>query len=132
MRQLWENESKNDNDEKIVFSDDEYVPPDEENISSDKDTVQCTSRKTIYEPMLRHIKNCTEEAHRQLGKKECSTTLDEQDDLYQFCMLEYGAINLELDSLFSVVWYSPFFYDTMARYRFRKLMKFLRFDKKTS
>ncbi|GFX20164.1 hypothetical protein TNCV_1437241 [Trichonephila clavipes] len=33
MRQLPENESEKDNDEEIVFSDDEYVPPDEENIS---------------------------------------------------------------------------------------------------
>ncbi|GFX89802.1 hypothetical protein TNCV_2246021 [Trichonephila clavipes] len=33
MQQLSENESENDNDEEIVFSDDEYVPPDEENIS---------------------------------------------------------------------------------------------------
>ncbi|PRD32253.1 UNVERIFIED_CONTAM: hypothetical protein NCL1_21062 [Trichonephila clavipes] len=39
MRQLSENESENDNDEKIVFSDDEYLPPNEENISSDEDTV---------------------------------------------------------------------------------------------
>ncbi|GFX59399.1 hypothetical protein TNCV_4793351 [Trichonephila clavipes] len=29
MRQLSENESENDNDEEIVFRDDENVPPDE-------------------------------------------------------------------------------------------------------
>ncbi|GFW28502.1 retrovirus-related Pol polyprotein from transposon opus [Trichonephila clavipes] len=39
MRQLSENESENDNDEEIVFSDDEYLPPDEENISLNEDTV---------------------------------------------------------------------------------------------
>ncbi|GFX25057.1 hypothetical protein TNCV_4260241 [Trichonephila clavipes] len=34
----------------------------------------------IDEPMLRHINNCTEEeAHRQLGENEWSTTLDEPD-----------------------------------------------------
>ncbi|GFY35849.1 hypothetical protein TNCV_4842251 [Trichonephila clavipes] len=49
-QQLSENESENGNDEEIVFSNDEYVPPDEENISSDEDTVskfpvRCTSRK---------------------------------------------------------------------------------------
>ncbi|GFW58816.1 hypothetical protein TNCV_4046551 [Trichonephila clavipes] len=51
MQQFFENESENDNDEEIVFSDDEYVPPDEENIFSNEDTVsnfpvQCTITKT--------------------------------------------------------------------------------------
>ncbi|GFW00912.1 uncharacterized protein TNCV_1761501 [Trichonephila clavipes] len=51
MRQLSEIESENDNDEEIIFSDDEYGPPDKENISSDEDTVsnfpaQCTIRGT--------------------------------------------------------------------------------------
>ncbi|GFW58227.1 uncharacterized protein TNCV_2634011 [Trichonephila clavipes] len=50
IRQLLENESENDNEE-IVISDDEYVPLDDENISSNEDTVpnfsvQCTGRKT--------------------------------------------------------------------------------------
>ncbi|GFW27580.1 uncharacterized protein TNCV_4282811 [Trichonephila clavipes] len=151
--------------DKIDLSDDEYVPPDEENISLDETVsyfpVQCTSRKTtsgkkkqcvnnskklsdsnpdemnsgifvtnagtcwksitsgtcmggriaehnvfneksgstsyakrniensykisswrllIDEPVLRRIKNCTEEeAHWQLGKNKWSTTLDELD-----------------------------------------------------
>ncbi|GFW96567.1 uncharacterized protein TNCV_2846241 [Trichonephila clavipes] len=39
-----------------------------------------SGRILIDEPMLRHIKNCTEEeAHRQLGGNEWSTTLDELD-----------------------------------------------------
>ncbi|GFX61980.1 hypothetical protein TNCV_276281 [Trichonephila clavipes] len=54
MRQLSENESENNGEEEYVFSDDEYVPPNEENISSNKDTVfnipiQCTSRKSTSE-----------------------------------------------------------------------------------
>ncbi|GFU76416.1 hypothetical protein TNCV_4515711 [Trichonephila clavipes] len=37
-------------------------------------------RLLLDEPMLRHIKNCTEkEAHRQLGRNEWPTTLDELD-----------------------------------------------------
>ncbi|GFW82025.1 DDE_3 domain-containing protein [Trichonephila clavipes] len=51
MRQLSGKESKKDNDEEILFSDDEYGPPDEENISLDEgtvsnSTVQCNNRKT--------------------------------------------------------------------------------------
>ncbi|GFX80154.1 hypothetical protein TNCV_2107991 [Trichonephila clavipes] len=47
MRQLSESESENDNDEEIVLSNDEYGPQDEENTSSDENTVynfpvQCT------------------------------------------------------------------------------------------
>ncbi|GFW78140.1 hypothetical protein TNCV_136091 [Trichonephila clavipes] len=39
-----------------------------------------SGRLLIEEPMLRHIKNCTkEEAHRQLGENERSTTLGELD-----------------------------------------------------
>ncbi|GFY05812.1 hypothetical protein TNCV_4404791 [Trichonephila clavipes] len=37
-------------------------------------------RLLINEPILRHIKNCTEEeVHWKLGKNELSTTLDELD-----------------------------------------------------
>ncbi|GFX61712.1 hypothetical protein TNCV_2591551 [Trichonephila clavipes] len=36
MQQLSEKESENDDDEEIVFSEDEYVPSDEENIFSDE------------------------------------------------------------------------------------------------
>ncbi|GFW02175.1 uncharacterized protein TNCV_4144411 [Trichonephila clavipes] len=221
MRQLSENESENENDEEIVFSDDVYVPLDEKNISSDEDTlsnfpVQCTSRKTtsekkkqcvnkrkklsdsnldemkfgtyvtnhgtcgksitsgshmrgriaehnvfkekssptsyakqniensyaisswrllIDEPMLRHIKNCTqEEAHRQKGKNEWSTSSDELDAFISILYARgmYTANNLELDSLWSVVWGPHFFCDNMARDTFRELMKFLRFNKKTT
>ncbi|GFU88943.1 hypothetical protein TNCV_4446181 [Trichonephila clavipes] len=75
-------------------------------------------RLIIDEPMLCHIKNCTEEeAHRQLGENESSTTLDELDAFKSIFYARgmYGANNLELDSLFSVVWGPPFFRDTKAR-----------------
>ncbi|GFW89313.1 uncharacterized protein TNCV_3966031 [Trichonephila clavipes] len=94
-----------------------------------------SGRLLIDEPMLHDIKNCTEEeAHRQMGKNEWSTTLDELDTfisiLYARCI--YGTNNIELDSLWSVVWGPSFFCDTTARNRFRDLMKFLRFDKTTT
>ncbi|GFV30314.1 piggyBac transposable element-derived protein 3 [Trichonephila clavipes] len=55
---------------------------------------------------LCHIKNSTEEeAHRQLGENEWSTTLDELDAFISILYARgiYGANNLELDSLWSVV-----------------------------
>ncbi|GFY20129.1 uncharacterized protein TNCV_2148221 [Trichonephila clavipes] len=57
MRQLSENESENDNDEKIVFSDDEYLPPNEENISSDEDTVSHFVFNVLAEKPLLGRKN---------------------------------------------------------------------------
>ncbi|GFU68315.1 uncharacterized protein TNCV_834421 [Trichonephila clavipes] len=66
--------------------------------------------------MLRHIKNCTEEeAHQQLKKNEWPTILDELDAFISILYHRgiYGANNLELDSLWCVVWGSPFFCDTM-------------------
>ena len=71
----------------------------------------------INEPMLRHIKNCTKEkAHRQQGKNEWSTTLDKLDAFISILYARgiYNANNLELDSLWSVVWGPLFFRDTMA------------------
>ncbi|GFV58841.1 hypothetical protein TNCV_1260681 [Trichonephila clavipes] len=62
------------------------------------------------EPMLRHIKNCSQgEAHQQLGKNECSTTFElnaSTSILYDRGI--YGANNLELDSMWSGVCGSPF------------------------
>ncbi|GFX80155.1 uncharacterized protein TNCV_2108001 [Trichonephila clavipes] len=68
-------------------------------------------RLLIDEPMLRHIKNCTEvEAHRQLRKNEWSTTLDELGAFISILYARgiYGANNIELDSLWSVLWGPPF------------------------
>ncbi|GFQ74606.1 hypothetical protein TNCT_307161 [Trichonephila clavata] len=67
-------------------------------------------------------------------KNEWSTTLDELDAFISILYARgiYDASNLELENLWSVVWGAPFFRDTMARDRFRELMKFLQFDKKTA
>ncbi|GFW15868.1 uncharacterized protein TNCV_4431421 [Trichonephila clavipes] len=83
--------------------------------------------------MLRHIKSCTEEgAHRQLGKNEWPTTLDELNAFIPilYARGRYGANNLELASLRSVVSGRPFFRNTTVRDRFKELTKFLRLDKK--
>ncbi|GFX80953.1 hypothetical protein TNCV_1909461 [Trichonephila clavipes] len=74
--------------------------------------------------MLRHIKSCIdEEAHWQLGDNEWSTTLDELNTFISVLYARgvYGANNLELDSLWSVVWVPPLFSDTTARDGSREL-----------
>ena len=83
--------------------------------------------------MLKHIRDCTvAEAHRHRGDSSWDLTVAE---LKAFIALLYirgaqGAKNMELDSLWSEKWGFPFFKETMARNRFREIMRFLRFDKK--
>ncbi|XP_032379457.1 piggyBac transposable element-derived protein 3-like [Etheostoma spectabile] len=83
--------------------------------------------------MLKHIRDCTvAEAHRHLGDSSWDMTVAE---LKAFIALLYvrgaqGAKHINVDSLWSEKWGLPFFTETMARNRFRELMKFLRFDKK--
>ncbi|GFV62469.1 piggyBac transposable element-derived protein 3 [Trichonephila clavipes] len=94
-----------------------------------------SGRLVIDEPVLRHIESCLEEeALRQLGKNEGPTTLDELDAFISILYARgiYGANNLELDSMWSFVWCPPFFLDITSRDRFRDLMNFLQFVKKTA
>ncbi|GFW51343.1 hypothetical protein TNCV_3254721 [Trichonephila clavipes] len=76
----------------IMFSKKKVAQPVIEN-----DYAISSGRLLIYEPMLRHIKNCTEgEAHRQLGENEWLTTLDELDALISILHARdiYGANTL--------------------------------------
>ncbi|XP_073345276.1 uncharacterized protein [Pagrus major] len=83
--------------------------------------------------MLKHIRDCTvAEAHRDHGNSSWDLTVAE---LKAFIALLYVrgaqcAKNIELDSLWSEKWGIPFFRQTMARNRFRDIMRFLRFDRK--
>ncbi|XP_054718548.1 piggyBac transposable element-derived protein 4-like [Uloborus diversus] len=92
-------------------------------------------RLIINESMLRHIKMCTEEeAHRQLGNNDWTLKLEEIDAFIAILYARglYCAKGLELDSLWSTIWGPPFFRETMARDRFRDILRFLRFDQKTT
>ncbi|GFU68177.1 hypothetical protein TNCV_38871 [Trichonephila clavipes] len=89
----------------------------------------------LNEPMLRHTKNCTdEEAHRQLGKNEWPTTLDKLDFFISILYTRgiYGANNLELDNLWSVVWGPPFSRDITARDRFKRTYEISAIRQKTT
>ncbi|XP_036951566.1 activating transcription factor 7-interacting protein 1 isoform X2 [Acanthopagrus latus] len=83
--------------------------------------------------MLKHIRDCTvAEAHRDRRNSSWDLTVAE---LKAFIALLYVrgaqcAKNIEFDSMWSEEWGFPFFRQTMARNRFRDIMRFLRFDKK--
>lgn len=83
--------------------------------------------------MLKHIRDCTvAEAHQHRGDSSWDLTVAE---LKAFIALLYirgaqGAKNMDLGSLWSEKWGFPFFKETIARNRFREIMRFLRFDEK--
>jgi hypothetical protein len=85
--------------------------------------------------MLRHIMKCTtKEAHRQLNNDNWETSVEE---IEAFIGLLYirgacGAAKLEADNLWSKKWGIAIFSATMPRDRFREILKFLRFDDKTT
>lgn len=97
----------------------------------------CTSawRLLFNDKMLKHIQKCTiEEAKRQLEVDNWYFSLDELD---AFIALLYargalGMRSIELDELWSVKWGPPIFRETMARNRFREILRFLRFDMKST
>lgn len=92
-------------------------------------------RLFIDEWILKHIKKCTEdEAHRQIHDTEWNITLEEIDAFISILYARgiYCAKGLEVDSLWSKDWGPPFFKDTMSRDQFREIMRFLRFDIKST
>ena len=82
-----------------------------------------------------NLKICTEaEARRQSNDGEWTITLNELDAFLAIIYARgiYGASGRELDSLWSKEWGPPFFSSTMSRNRFREIMKYLRFDLRSS
>ncbi|GFY17675.1 hypothetical protein TNCV_1074101 [Trichonephila clavipes] len=90
----------------IMFSKKKVPPTSYEDRNIENSYAISSWRLLIYELMFRHIKNCTEEeAHRQQGKNEWSTTLDKLNSFISslYVLGIYGVNNLELDSLLSAV-----------------------------
>ncbi|XP_041635205.1 uncharacterized protein LOC121504472 [Cheilinus undulatus] len=101
------------------------------------------AKRSILDPMsaflclldlniLQHIRDCTvEEAHRVEGNMSWDLSIAE---LKAFIALLYvrGAYNKNIDfeSLWSEEWGLAFCRTTMPRNHFRKIMRYLRFDKK--
>ncbi len=92
-------------------------------------------RLIINEPMLKLIKKCSDtETNGQLQHNRWSVTFEELDAFIEF-LYACGALvakNLPIYSLWSNTWGITFFRDTMSRNRFRYILRFIRFDMKSS
>lgn len=92
-------------------------------------------RLFVNEPMLRLIKRCTEtEAHRVLGQNIFTVSLEELDAFVAILYARgaYCFRTLKVHDLWSKEWGPPFFTSTMTRNRFLEIMKYLRFDEKST
>ena len=89
----------------------------------------------IDEPMLRHSKKGTEaEARRVLSDESWTLTLEELEAITAIVYARgaSGAKGLSLKSLWDSTWGLGFAKQTMARDRFCEIMKYLRFDMKST
>ena len=99
------------------------------------DSKQSAFSLLMDEKMLRYIRSCTEmEAKRVLGNSDWTLTLDELEKFIGLCYLRgvFGGKNIPLYSFWSNEFGLPIFKATMSRDRFSAIMKFLRFDVKSS
>ncbi|KAF2899593.1 hypothetical protein ILUMI_06582 [Ignelater luminosus] len=80
--------------------------------------------------MLSHIKKCTETEARRHGADNWSLSLEELDAFIAllYARRAYSATNLKLHHMWSNVWGPPVFSQTMGRNRFKKILRYLRFD----
>ncbi|GBP60673.1 PiggyBac transposable element-derived protein 4 [Eumeta japonica] len=89
----------------------------------------------VSKKIMQHILECTmEEARRELQDNDWYMTMEELDAFIAVLYIRgaIGAHNLDLDSLWSIKWGNPIIKATMSRNRFREIMKYLRFDHKSS
>lgn len=92
-------------------------------------------RLFINEKMLRFIKLCTEaEAHRRLQDPHWSISLEELDAFISLLYARGAFISkgISINNLWSKTWGLKFFHETMARDRFKEIMRYLRFDMKAT
>ena len=99
-----------------------------------KGSLKSALQLLIDDVMVKHIKECTEEEARFVLKNDTwSTSVDE---IYAFIGLIYikGALckGQCLSQLWSKVWGPPVFHLTMSRDRFRNLLRFVRFDSRST
>ena len=92
-------------------------------------------RLIVDEAILKHIKNCTEkEARRALEKDDWCLPLGELDAFLGILYLRgvTESKNVEVDLMWSEKYGFPFIKNVMSRDRFREIMRFLRFDDKST
>ncbi|KAF2878914.1 hypothetical protein ILUMI_27259 [Ignelater luminosus] len=102
---------------------------------TNKEKISTFWRLFVDNHMLKIIKNCTEtEANNKLKNVDWKLSFE---DLNAFIAVLYAreanaSSKLELECLWSTKWGPPFFRETMSKNRFKEIMKFLRFDIRTT
>ncbi|XP_059563328.1 piggyBac transposable element-derived protein 4-like [Myotis daubentonii] len=83
--------------------------------------------------IIKHIKKCTEEEGRRILRNDWTTTLPEIRAFIGILYARgaYEAKNLKLSYLWSAKWGPEFFRKTMTREKFKQILRFIRFDKRT-
>lgn len=92
-------------------------------------------RLIFHNSMMKDIKKCTEtEARLKLKDETWSISFEELDAFIAILYARgvYGAKNLPVSSFWNKTWGPPFFSDTICRNRFQEILRFLRFDIKTT
>ncbi|XP_047113171.1 piggyBac transposable element-derived protein 4-like [Schistocerca piceifrons] len=85
--------------------------------------------------MMRHIKHCTEAEARHRTQDDSWTVDTEELDAFVAVMYArgvYGAKYFPLKSLWSTVWRPLFFRQTMGQNKVIEIMKYMRFDTKST
>nr|XP_012145741.1 PREDICTED: piggyBac transposable element-derived protein 4-like [Megachile rotundata] len=83
--------------------------------------------------IIKHIKKCTEEEGRRILGYDWTTTLPEIRAFIGILYARgaYEAKNLKLSYLWLEKWGPEFFRRTMSRDKFKQILRFIRFDKRT-
>jgi hypothetical protein len=101
-----------------------------------KESSVCSAFKLLTdEPMLRHMKKCTEaEARRDLSDESWTVSLEELEAVTAIVYARgaSGAKGLSLKSVWDSTWGLGFMKQTMARDRLSEIMQYLRFDMKST
>ncbi|XP_078051622.1 uncharacterized protein LOC144477755, partial [Augochlora pura] len=87
----------------------------------------------INDYIIKHIKKCTEEEARRILNYDWTTTLPKIRAFIGILYARgvYEAKNLKLSYLWSVKWGPEFFRRTMSRDKFKQILRFIPFDKRT-
>ena len=91
-------------------------------------------RVLFDEAMLRNIRKCTVvEARCNSDKINWDMTLDELDKFIGLIIARETSRqrDLPVESLWESAWVFPMFNNILSRHRFKKIMRFLRFDVKS-
>ena len=99
------------------------------------DTVTSAFKLLIDEGLLRHIQQATmTEARTVLGDNTWTMSIAELEAFLALLYARgaYASKGLSIDSLWSTKWGPKFFRETMSRNRFKEIMRFIRFDVKST